>query len=370
MLATGSTGISISRRISDASERERLRAIGARLGSDDRAWIARTAAAGRDESELERDARGLLERWREVEALGSQVVPPRRLLAELDLPFRWLRDRLDGPGTRIVVGDLVLGGELERWLASAGLRAGVELVVDQGPDGPFASCGADRALREAVSRVVRLPSGGHVTIDPTEALTAVDVDTGRSVGSRNLEQTILSTNLEAARTIARQIRLRNLGGIVVIDFIDMTVAANRERVLNELRMAFASDPSPVEILPFTPFGLVQLTRKRTRPSLDEQLLADCPRCEGSGRLPAASAIGARALRALEARAADPIRTALVVRAAPVVADWLRREAAVALQALERRVSRSIVIRADERIGSDFVIEPPSSSTRNGHPPGG
>lgn len=358
VLNTGSKGVAISRKIADAAERDRLRGIGARFSDAGYGWIARTAAAGRSEVSLAHEASVLLERWRELESAAATIVPPQRLQPELDLPFRWLRDRLDVPGTRIVVDGAELGAELGRRMEGAGTRASVD--VEAGPDsgGAFAALGIDRALREAVSRIVRLPSGGHVTIDRTEALTVVDVDTGRSVGTRDLENTILATNLEAARAIARQIRLRNMGGIVVIDFIDMAVASNCERVSNELRAGFATDPSPVEILPFTPFGLVQLTRKRTRPSLDEQLLAECPRCAGSGRVPAAAAVGARVLRALESRLEEDLRVALVVRTSQPVVDWLRREAAVTLQALERRGGRAILVRNDERITAEFVIEPP------------
>ena len=244
VLNTGSKGVAISRKIADAAERDRLRGIGARFSDAGYGWIARTAAAGRSEVSLAHEASVLLERWRELESAAATIVPPQRLQPELDLPFRWLRDRLDVPGTRIVVDGAELGAELGRRMEGAGTRASVD--VEAGPDsgGAFAALGIDRALREAVSRIVRLPSGGHVTIDRTEALTVVDVDTGRSVGTRDLENTILATNLEAARAIARQIRLRNMGGIVVIDFIDMAVASNRERVSSELRAGFATDPLP------------------------------------------------------------------------------------------------------------------------------
>lgn len=360
VLNTGGSGVAVSRRITEQAERERLRSLGARLATSGHGWVARTASAGRSDATLEHEGSQLLARWREIEAVASRVAPPVRLLTELDLPFRWLRDRLDAVGTHVTIAGTDLAEEVDQWLTAEGPRESAILEVDSDPGRVMTAIGADRALREALARVVRLPSGGHLTIDPTEALTAVDVDTGRSAGARNLEQTILATNLEAARAIARQLRLRNVGGIVVIDFIDMATVAHRERVLNELRAAVAADPAPIEILPFTSLGLVQLTRKRTRPSLDEIHQADCPDCGGTGRVSAAAAIGARALLALESRLAENERVALVVRATPAVAAWLRRDAAVAVQALERRLGRAIIVRSDDRVAAEFVVEPPKA----------
>ncbi len=370
VLNAGGRGTAISRKIVDAASRDRLRAVADEVAVADAALVVRTSAVEATSAALADEARRLIEHWRSLERLASSVSPPSRLHAEPALPMRWIRDRLAQTPTRVVVSDAAVADELRALLPESHDGDASSLTIEVIDADPFSALRVDEALRAALARSVRLPSGGHVTIDATRALTAIDVDTGRFVGTRALSETIVTTNLEAAREIARQLRLRNLGGIVVIDFIDMRGTADRERVLDVLREECARDPEPIEILPFTPLGLVQLTRKRTRPALAEQLLDACPSCDGTGRVPASAAVGARVLRALEARATEPSRTALVARAAPPVAEWLRRDAAVAVAAIERRLGRTVLIRSDERTPTDaFVVEPPPVRNESGASPG-
>ncbi len=369
VLNAGGRGTAISRKIVDAATRERLRAVADEVAVADAALVVRTSAVEATSAALVDEAQRLLEYWRSLVQLASSVSPPSRIHAEPELPMRWLRDRLGQSPSRVVVNDAAVAAELRALLPGSAEGEATPLAIETTDADPFSALDVDEALRAALARSVRLPSGGHVTFDATRALTAIDVDTGRFVGTRGLGETIVTTNLEAAGEIARQLRLRNLGGIVVIDFIDMRAPADRARVLDVLRDACARDPAPIEILPFTPLGLVQLTRKRTRPALSEQLLDACASCDGTGRVPAVAAIGARVLRALEARATETSRTALVARAAPPVAEWLRREAAVALAAIERRLGRTVLIRSDERTPADgFVVEPPLVRNEKGASP--
>ncbi len=371
VLSAGGRGTAISRKIVDPAQRERLRAVAEAVALDDAALIVRTSAVEQSTEALVGEARRLVEQWRALERLAATVSPPARVRHELELPLRWVRDRLEGVPTRIVVDDAELAAQIHAFAPPGDADVSPVCTIEVITADAFQRHGVEHALDDALARSVRLPSGGHVTFDATRALTAVDVDTGRFVGTRGLSETIVATNLEAAHEIARQLRLRNIGGIVVVDFIDMQRASDRERVLDTLRAASARDPAPIEIQPFTPLGLVQITRKRTRPTLAEQLLDECPACAGSGRVPASAATGARALRALETRATEGSRTALVVRASPRVAEWLRRDAAVALDRIERLLGRSALVRGDERLPTDaFVVEPPIARDGTGAPPEG
>jgi len=356
VLTSGPRTAKVSRKIDDPRERERLTRLGERALPEGAGLTARTAAQGVPDAPLAEEAAELVRVWTGIVETARTAAPPMLLRAETGLATRWLRDRLDASVERVIVDDAQLASEAGQWIAAMALGDRCAVEIETGD--PFARWGGDQALRSALAPAVRLPSGGHVRIDKTQALIAIDVDTGRFVGSRDLETTVLRTNLEAVAAIARQVRLRNLGGILVIDFIDMTRAENRERVLDALRAGFARDAAPTAILPMNSFGLVHLTRKRTRPDLAEQLESPCPHCQGSGRVAAAVAVGMRVLRALSARASEEVRTVLVVRAPPHVVDWLRDDGRQRLGQLERSLGRTIVVRADGSLGDgSFAIEP-------------
>ncbi len=211
----------------------------------------------------------------------------------------------------------------------------------------FEAFGIEREIERALQRKVWLKSGGYIVIDQTEALVAVDVNTGRFVGKRNPEETILQTNLEAIKEIVYQLRLRNIGGIIIIDFIDMEREENRERVYNTLLNALRSDRSRTKILKFSELGLVEMTRKRVRENLGQVLCQACPYCDGRGTIKSATSICYEILREVRrAASASPKRRKIMVRLHPLVADLLFVEEHAFLETLEEQFQKQIVIKGD------------------------
>jgi len=279
----------VSRRIRSEGERQRLRHllsdIGAELGLDSAALIARTAADNVPASLLRADAQRLAARWQQHRGSAAQSARPRLILAEPPLPQRVLRDSV-GPGiVRVVVDDPRSATDIRAWCDSH-LPGPVPVVeVNEGPANLFQRSGVEAAIAAALLATVPLPSGGNLVIERTEAMVTVDVNTGAFTGHNDLEQTLLQTNLEAAAALPRQLRLRALGGIIAIDFIDMRESDHRRAVLLALEQALDGDPDAGAVTSVGKLGLVVLTRKQTRQPIAELLTVPCAHCGGSGRSP-------------------------------------------------------------------------------------
>lgn len=277
------TGIGISSRIEDEAERNRLRGLLEGLHGDAAGGvIVRTAADGIDEASLASDLEFLRKLWSVVQ-LECSNAPAKSLVHEdLSLPIRMLRDMVSGDVERILVDSKEFFDKMQaftrRFLPS--IEPMLELYTRRRPI--FDLHGTEDEIRKALDRNIPLKSGGYLIFDQTEAMTTIDVNTGGYVGYRNLEDTIYRTNLEAAVTIARQLRLRNLGGIIIIDFIDMEEIDHRERVMEVFRQSMSRDHARHQIMPVSALGLVEMTRKRTRESLQHLLCEDCSYCGGKG----------------------------------------------------------------------------------------
>jgi ribonuclease G len=278
----GARGIGVSRRITDDAERERLRGIleGFPPGAG---WIARTAAQGCGEGEFQADRRYLEELAAWIRRKGENASAPLLIHRELDLSLRSVRDLATPDFAAIRVDDPEVHGRIVEFLSAAapGLIAKVEL--DEGPEPLFSRLGVETEIENALKNRVALKSGGSVVIQQTEALVAIDVNTGKFVGSGALEQTVFATNLEAVGEIARQIRLRDLGGILVVDFIDMEDPEHRREVFERFENELARDRARTRLLQISEFGLVEITRQRTRGNLERTLTRSCPCCGGTGR---------------------------------------------------------------------------------------
>lgn len=282
-----SAHVGVSQRLEDEAERERLRAAVEAFRDETGApashgWIVRTLADRAPEAELRADMAFLTRLWERVEACAATVTAPGLVYEELPVQVRVLRDlvggsvasiRIDCPQTFAAVGRYV-----DRFLPE--LRERVLLHEETTP--LFERFGIETELERALAMRVPLRSGGYLIIEQTEAMTTIDVNTGGFVGARNLEDTVWRTNLEAAAVIPRQLRLRNLGGIVVIDFIDMDDPEHQRQVLRTLERAAEADPARIRMSGFSTLGLVELSRKRTRESLVQQLCEPCPSCQGRG----------------------------------------------------------------------------------------
>jgi len=279
-----SANIGISSRIEEESERQRLRGIieEAAVGEGGPGYIARTAAEGAAPEALRADMLFLQKLW-EIICADADRTPAGRLVHEdLSLPVRVIRDLVNTDIERVLVDSEEACDRLQDFARTFMPELAPMMELYGGRLPILDLYGIEDEIQKALGRKVELKSGGHVVFDQTEAMTTVDVNTGAYVGHRNLEETIFRTNLEAAVSIARQLRLRNLGGIIIIDFIDMEEEVHRRQVHEALETALAADHARTQIMQVTGLGLVEMTRKRTRESLQHIMCETCPSCRGSG----------------------------------------------------------------------------------------
>ena len=360
----GRATIGVSQRIEDEDERRRLRdlvrdsarrAAGENAGpgeDDGKDWvpddgyIVRTAAEGCTDAIVEADMAFLRKLWASITGLAASVNEPGIVHEDLALVVRTLRELSSTTIERVRIDSRET---LERVLDFTGrfqpeMSPRIELYTDEGPI--FELYAVEDEIRRALHRKVQLKSGGHIVIDQTEAMTTVDVNTGRFVGHRNFDETIFKTNLEAAQTIARQLRLRNLGGIIIIDFIDMGNETHKRQVLRALEKALARDHTRTHISNVSPLGLVEMTRKRTRESLEHVLCDPCPTCNARGSIKSADTVCYEIFREIlrEARQFDTER--LLVIASPEVTDQLVDEESSAFAELEALIGKPITLQVE------------------------
>jgi ribonuclease E len=284
VLVPNSDTYGISRRLDD-DERKRLRRILDEVRPAGHGLIVRTAAEGSSASELSRDVARLVAEWQGIEAQAKGVSVPSLLYREPDTAVRVIREEFNRQYRGVVIDDPELYEEVRDYVASISpeLTDRVELYDTEAEALPlFERHHIHEQLHKALDRKVWLPSGGSIIIERTEALTVIDVNTGKNVGTSNLEETVYRNNLEAAEEIARQLRLRDIGGIIVIDFIDMEIRANRAEVARAFREALARDKTRTQVSDISDLGLVEMTRKRVSEGLVESFTQQCPTCNGRG----------------------------------------------------------------------------------------
>ena len=344
--------VGVSRRIEDEGERNRLRDMIAERRQPGTGVIVRTASEGVSDEQLVRDLDYLASLWREVLKEAELKSAPALLYEELDLVLRAARDLFTDDVDEVVVDSQReyerMVSFVERFMPS--LTSAVRLYDN--PEPVFDAYGIEIEIARALGRKVWLRSGGYLVIDATEALTAIDVNTGKFVGQHTLEDTILQINLEAVKEIAYQLRLRNIGGLIIVDFIDMEKAANREKVYHALEERLASDKAKTNVLKISEFGLVEMTRKRVRESLLQTLCEPCFYCEGKGYVRSRETVAYEILRELRREAYGQRTAAVRVMAHPDVAHLLYDEERGALEALEKSFAQAIDVRAD----TNFHIE--------------
>ncbi|MCG6925819.1 MAG: Rne/Rng family ribonuclease [Acidobacteria bacterium] len=340
--------VGVSRKITDEEERRRLKTILKEIRQErgGGGLIARTAGQGKSPEAFFRDGGYLSRTWDEVRAHASRNRAPVLLYREPSLVERLLRDllsedvasiRLDDQETFARTLDLVRA--LEPALAS-------RVRLHSGPMALMEEYGVTAEIERALRSKVWLPSGGYIVINQTEALVAIDVNTGRFVGKSQLEETLLKANLDAVREIVRQIRLRDLGGIIVVDFIDMEERKSRRDVMRSLEQELRKDRSPTKLLSVNEFGLIILTRKRVKQSLGRLLMQPCPYCSGSGQVKSVSTVCAEIYEEVRKIAADMRGQRLVLRVNPEVARALAGAQAVVLRALSDLVGGDIAVQGD------------------------
>ena len=340
--------VGVSRKITDDEERRRLKTVLKEIRQErgGGGFIARTAGQGRDREDFLRDGRYLSKTWDEARALATRQGAPALLHREPSLVQRLLRDLLAGD-----VGHIRLDHERE-------FQRTLDLVTQLLPDlaprvrlhhgtaSILEEYGVSTELERALRSKVWLPTGGYIVINQTEALVAIDVNTGRFVGKKRLEETLLRANLDAVREIVRQIRLRDLGGIIVVDFIDMEERTSRQKVLLAFEQELRRDRSPTKVLSVHEFGLVILTRKRVKQSLERLLCQACPYCTGSGMIKSVATVCSEIYDEVKKVAADMDGQRLLLRVNPEVARALGGEEAAVLTDLTGLVAREISVQGD------------------------
>jgi ribonuclease G len=346
VLMPGNRHLGISRRIEDPEERDRLRAIVEAERPHEGGFIVRTACEGATKRDIHDDIRFLTRLWARVGKTAHAATAPALIHQDLDLVLRTVRDLFTADVERLTVDAAPDHARVLEFVEATMPRLAGRVHHYHGATPLFEQHGIESKIDRALDRRVWLKSGGYLVIEQTESLTAIDVNTGRYVGKKNQEETVLRTNLEAAKQVVAQLRLRNLGGIIVIDFIDMEEAANRKRVFDALQDAMREDKARTNILRISELGLVEMTRKRTRESLGQLLSSPCPHCQGTGRVRSVETLAHDALRRVQHEATlRPGGDALVLRVHPDVADFLGAGGTRSLLALETLIGRPVTVEA-------------------------
>lgn len=348
VLLTWSNHIGVSRRIEDPDERERLSALVETMQPDGMGAIVRTAAEGRTEAELKADMDYLVRLWDTIRRRSETSSAPTLVHRELSLSLRAVRDLFTADTDRIVVDSPEEHERIHAFASQFFPRIRDRIELYEGPQPVFEHFGIEIELARALDKKVWLKSGGYIVIDQTEALTVIDVNTGKYVGRTSLEETTLKINLEAVKEIVYQLRLRNIGGIIIIDFIDMKNEENREKVYQALVEALRADRSKTTICKISELGLVEMTRKRVRESLARSLSEPCPYCSGEGHIKSKKTICYEILRALERQGPLLAGKQVFLYVHPALAEELFGEERRFIELLETRFGMKVNISASDK----------------------
>ena len=359
VLMPGVPHIGVSRRISSETEKARLRDLVLPLLPAGMGGIIRTLGASATLQELQADVHFLTTLWHEVQRHVMTAVAPCLVHRDLDILLRTLRDLLDDTVNRCLIDDPVTYNR-----AATFVRTYLPHLIDKMQRYAHATpifeiYDIEQQITQALHPRVRLKSGGSITIDHTEALVAIDVNTSRYVGERNPAETILTTNLEAADEIARQLQLRNIGGLIIIDFIDMDDAAHRALVVQRLTERLQSDRARTKVLSISELGLVEMTRQRVRANLHSLLCESCPTCNGTGLIESAATVCTKIFREVQQLAVTmPYTAHVTVHVHPVVADWLQHEEKIYVAEMEQTLRMRLTIKVDSSMRQNqFVVLP-------------
>jgi ribonuclease G len=349
VLMPASEHIGISRRIEDDTERNRLKAPVESIRENNFGYIVRTAAEGIQEEKLKYEMGFLNNLWESIQQKYQTAPAPYLLHKEVTVSLRAVRDLLLHEAEKLIIDSRSGYNSILKFLDEfmPSLKDSVEFY--EGLEPIFDSFNLEADISRALKKKVWLKSGGYIVIEHTEALVAIDVNTGRYVGKYNLEETILKTNLEAVKEIAYQIRLRDIGGIIIIDFIDMEKKSNQEKVFNTLKEALKKDRSKTHVLPISELGLIQMTRKRIRKPLTRMLCEPCFYCDGEGYLISKQTICYNIYREILRDSRDMIGIKVSLRVNPEIAELLYGEESHIIVAVEQVIGKQIIIYPDAKL---------------------
>lgn len=349
--------VGISRQIRSESERKRLRKLCDEMRPQGAGFIVRTAAEGVRSEALRQDMEVLINLWNDIYKRSQKGRPPRLLHTDLDLSLRAARDLAASELDRLIVDDREHYERIMDFVERVMPRFARSIELYVGTEPIFDAFGIEDELRRALEKRVELPSGGYLIIEQTEALTSIDINTGKFVGDKTLEDTITLTNVEAAKEIAYQLKLRNIGGLIIIDFIDMQDASDRKKVTEALHAAFSDDKGRVKFTDISEFGLVEMTRKRTSESLTQLLCETCTHCQGRGIVRSTETTAYEILRELKRQLEIVEGIDVTLRANPKVAKHLRELEANSLRQLESEAAKRIHVRPEQHLHpEDYLIQ--------------
>ncbi|MGB4503378.1 MAG: Rne/Rng family ribonuclease [Syntrophaceticus sp.] len=339
-----SDSVGVSRRIRSERERERLKKIAEEVCIPGRGLIVRTAAEGITAEELKQDVQEQYNLWKMVQKKAEHKSAPALIHQELELVSWVLRDLFREDVDRLMTNDQNTYDKILELIQAFAPHFSSRVFLDTAD---FDEYEFNQEITKALRPKVWLKSGGYLVIDEAEALTVIDVNTGKYTGTKNFAETIFRTNMEAVQEIVRQIRLRNLGGIIVIDFIDMELQEHRSEVIRQLEDELKKDKTRTCVLGLTQLGLVELTRKKVRPSLSSLLERHCPYCEGTGRVLSEETVSMQACQAIRAMADHEQAVAILVEVHPTVAAFLIGGGGSHLQELENEIGKKIIIKGSD-----------------------
>jgi ribonuclease G len=345
--------VGVSKKIPSLKERKRLRSIAKGFVPEGIGCIIRTAAEDRSDIELQRDWALLMEQWREMEANVMKAKAPSLLYRDKSLAGSVIRDLFSEDVQRVVFDSMHQHKETMNYLGIADPDLQAKIALYQGKKPLFDYFGIEKSIRETYERTVKLPNGGSIVIDQTEALHVIDVNSGRSsAGEAEQEKIAFKTNMEALKVAARQLRLRDIGGMIIIDFIDMQLEENRKKIYNEMKRELSRDRAKTVVYPITQLGLLQITRQRIRQAISERLSDTCPTCDGAGRIHSRSLIFQEIEHWIRLFRAQQLDFGIELHVHPDMAAYLTKGPISRLSKLMIKYLIRIRIHIDERLTPD------------------
>ncbi|BCS80504.1 Rne/Rng family ribonuclease [Anaerocellum diazotrophicum] len=349
--------VGVSKRIESEEERQRLKEIACKIKPEGMGLIVRTAAEGKSEEVLKSELEFLKNMWKKIKQKSCQSAPVL-LYKDYDLVFKAVRDMFTNQVDRFVINDRKKYNKIIEFLSSYAPSLKNKVEYFNLATNIFEYFQIEQKLIKALSKKVWLKSGGYIVIDETEALTVIDVNTGKYVGKNDVAETILKTNLEAAQEIARQLRLRDIGGIIIIDFIDMKNPDHQKIVLDALKEALKKDKTKTVVVDITPLGLVEMTRKKVRQRLSCVMQSNCPYCEGTGKILSPESVAFKALKEIEWYCKNKVEDKFFVEINTKVCEILRKGEIDRIEELEKKYKKKIYVKASSNIHiNKFTICP-------------
>lgn len=351
--------IGVSKKIEDRDERARLKNIVKTALPEGMGAIIRTTSESRQEHEIVKDINFLLETWQHIQDLFKKADPKEKIYQDIELPLQIVRDHLDDDVEQVITDNKEGLNKIYKFVKSVASEYSQRIKLYEGPSPLFEHFNIEKQIEAALEKKVSLKSGGSLIIETTEAMTVVDVNTGKFTGKKNLEETILATNLEAAQEVVRQLRLRNIGGLIVIDFIDMTSGANKQKLFKFFEKTLREkDKFQSVVLKISEFGLVQMTRKRSGITLLQQMMQKCVSCKGLGYVKSTETECHLLLRQVQEKLKDQkISTLVTIRVNPDIFNHLTSVEYDAILSLEKMFKCKITLMSDKNLSiSQFKIE--------------